>query len=97
MVTEEKAIQVIRCTNFCGLCTTGNCKQCEKLMSKEMAINALEKQIPKTPIKEDSGVNDYDFDYKCPNCGAYIDKDEHHCECGQVIDWKSVKEGDGNE
>ena len=44
MVTEEKAIQVIRCTNFCGLCTTGNCKQCEKLMSKEMAINALEKQ-----------------------------------------------------
>lgn len=52
-----------------------------------MAIEALEKQIPKNPIKVDSGVNDYDFDYKCPNCEDYVDEGEHHCECGQAIDW----------
>lgn len=52
-----------------------------------MAISALEKQIPKKPIKVDSGVYDYDFDYECPNCRGNIDEDEHHCKCGQTLDW----------
>lgn len=54
------------------------------------AIDALEKQIAKKPIKVDSGVNDYPFDYECPNCRKNVEEDEHHCECGQKLDWDEV-------
>ena len=50
-------------------------------------MQALENQIPKKPIKVDSGVHDYDYDYECPMCRENIDEDEHHCKCGQAIDW----------
>ena len=53
-----------------------------------MAINALEKQIPKKPIPVDSGVYDYKCDYECPNCRKNVDDIEHHCECGQRLDWE---------
>lgn len=43
-MVDGKAIEVIRCINFCGTCTTGNCKECEKFVAKEMAINALKRQ-----------------------------------------------------
>lgn len=46
-----------------------------------------DKQIPKNPIKVDSGVYDYDFDYECPSCGENIDEYEHHCKCGQILNW----------
>lgn len=57
-----------------------------------MAIEALEKQISKKPVwqNEDAG---YYFDTGegwvciCPTCGEYIDEYEHHCKCGQRIDW----------
>ena len=57
----------------------------------ELAISALEKQVPKVPI-----------DYKCPCCGESVFLQtragwyqvEHHlkvCEnCGQKIDWSKL-------
>ena len=57
----------------------------------ELAISALEKQVPKVPI-----------DYKCPCCGESVFLEtragwyqvEHHlkvCEiCGQKIDWSKL-------
>ena len=53
----------------------------------EECREAMERQRAKKPIKVDSGVYDYDFDYECPNCKENIDEDEHHCKCGQAIDW----------
>lgn len=53
--------------------------------------NALEKQTPKKPIKVDSGVYDYPFDYECPYCSKNVDELNHHCECGQTLDWKETK------
>lgn len=48
---------------------------------------ALARQIAKKPIQVDSGVYDYPYDYECPNCRKNVDELDHHCKCGQKIDW----------
>ena len=58
-----------------------------------MAIKALEMQIPKEPIWEGDGYAEGEMVYDtwyCPSCDAdYEDTDKHRCcpECGQAIDW----------
>ena len=53
--------------------------------ANEMAINALEKQIAKKPYKDnENGV--YEKDH-CPTCHRSLFTNDHHCECGQAIDW----------
>lgn len=55
---------------------------------RNIAISALEKQIPKKPI---SLGEDIDRDVgQCPNCKEIIDtyEDYKYCsDCGQAIDW----------
>ena len=63
----------------------------------DMAIKALEKQIPKKVINvQDCCIPEtYDYDYSianCPNCRMAFSFDEYHrplyCNgCGQLIDW----------
>lgn len=58
--------------------------------ANEMAIQALEKQIPKKPIKSENQVVRYVNTYYCPTCelgitGTNIAKWCYHC--GQKIDW----------
>ena len=61
-----------------------------------MAIEALEKQIPKTPIiweekYYDSPVPNDDWGYECPCCGNRdIDYPDHHCICGQSLVWDDI-------
>lgn len=73
--------------------------------AKQMAIKALEKQIPKKPITKTvnrgisvSGEYDIDFNYLCPHCntvvGDYETDDAFYkfCpECGQALDWNDLK------
>ena len=48
-----------------------------------MAINALEKQIPKKPKTDDRYVM-----YICPCCNDFIKVSYNCCQnCGQAIDW----------
>lgn len=77
-----------RCDN-CDLCymqgTTG-----EHLEALDMAIQALEKQIAKKPIKSDVQAIRYVNTYYCPVCqlgitGTNIAKWCYHC--GQKLDW----------
>ena len=65
---------------------------------KVLAIDALEKQIPKSPDYEGDGYADGELVYDtwvCPNCGRYYDVDfddyEYCPQCGQAIDWEGVK------
>ena len=65
---------------------------------KALAIEALEKQIPKSPDYEDDGYADGELIYDiwiCPNCGRYYDvdfDDYEYCPlCGQAIDWEGIK------
>lgn len=61
--------------------------------ANEMAIQALEKQIPKKPIKSENQVVRYVNTYYCPTCklgitGTNIAKWCYHC--GQKIYWGDV-------
>lgn len=69
--------------------TQHNGVMCEKV---EVAIEAIEKQIPKKPIK--TGVKHCYYVFYCPLCKnevgvekALYSEFEHHCICGQAIDW----------
>lgn len=90
-MTNEEAIAELK-TSYCTECSAAiennTCyeNECEIFLS----IEALEKQIPKKPIKA-KGEN---LDWLCPVCGEWVGwvdaltwEKEHHCECGQKIDW----------
>lgn len=59
------------------------------------AKEALEKQIPKKPVKKNpivyqkdkDGQDYYAYEYHCPFCDRKVLLYEHHCLCGQTISW----------
>lgn len=53
-----------------------------------LAIEALKKQIPKKPSQDSIGL--YYFP-TCPNCHKELESYDHHCECGQALDWEGVE------
>lgn len=54
-----------------------------------IAIECIEKQIPKKPNWQGDMMC---MDSYCPNCGAYLDDGENPCEeCHQLIDWSDNK------
>ena len=59
----------------------------ELLELNKIVSEALEKQIPKTPID-----NIERQCFECPTCGkvvvTYYDGKRHHCECGQSLKWE---------
>ena len=55
----------------------------------QMAISALEKQIPKETIKPDSPY----FKYACPTCGNYPISGHYCGECGQAVVYSKESEG----
>lgn len=72
----------------------------EYVVSEEatkMAVNALEKQVPKKPRKTNSyrGIFRRIYAYVCPNCGnACLEKQANERQntmfcwnCGQKLDW----------
>lgn len=77
----QEAIKTIKCnyppSNYSMLCE-----------ALDMAIDALEKQTPKTPIKSDREIR-YCEVWECPNCGfEWSSRFVDYCyKCGQQIDW----------
>ena len=76
--------------------TSGYTILCEAL---DMAVSALEKQIPKKPDLEGDGYDEngeliYDTGY-CPNCRHIFEVDydaTRHCPvCGQALDWSDTE------
>lgn len=67
-----------------------------------LAIEALEKQIPKKPVRD----NEWHFNLLCPRCNRkiadtehlwdiqrqYLEEQEFRCPCGQAIDWSDDEE-----
>ena len=70
----------------------------DRLLAWDMAIEALEKQIPEMPDYEGDGYADgepiYDT-WVCPSCCRHYEIDYDHyvyCpECGQLISWDSLE------
>ncbi len=53
------------------------------------AVEALEKQIPEKPkLDNDNGI--YETEH-CPNCNRQLFPNEHHCRCGQALDWSDTE------
>lgn len=60
---------------------------------------AWEKQIPKKVVKKKpicynktkDGQEDYVYDCHCPLCDAKLKLQEHHCPCGQALDWSDTE------
>ena len=82
-MTESEAIKEVRFNmSRIGL----NNKSAKRVSeAKNIAIQALEKQIPKKPYKDnENGI--YEKEY-CPICHRSLFPNDHHCICGQAIDW----------
>lgn len=90
-MTHKEAWEKIRdrhCTHnhYC----TDNCMQGEDCCEYAMALSAIEKQIPKKPIdKETEKPCLY-----CPSCGSELWAMDHHCKCGQALDWEEELNGE---
>ncbi len=72
----REAIEIIK-SNYP---TSGYYMLCEAL---DIAVEALEKQLPKKPIEK--GI--HFVYYKCPNCNRILPIDKNYCDCGQRLDW----------
>ena len=97
-MTYEEAISIL--TKDRALCLfkpmTGDvgplnedCRMSAEAM--KLAIETLEKQIPKKPIFEREqtspfGVDDVPY---CPNCKCSLPEVSYCEECGQAIDWEA--------
>lgn len=108
-MTNEEAIQYIKNIQFCKGCPIDmsidngeSCNVCEHREFFEIAIYALDKQIPKKPIlhvlsKYKNG-NVKKCAWKCPSCLRieYVkqrDALDTYCGfCGQKIDYEGVNE-----
>ena len=91
-MTPQEAIEIIE-SNF------RNCSIAEDQEATSMAINSLEKQIPKKPDYEGDGYDDngnllYDT-WICPCCETqyelYYDEYKFCPKCGQAIDLNMEK------
>lgn len=68
----------------------------EYAVAVEMAVDALEKQIPKKPIITED-IFKCSYKYRCPECAMYLGsrgkhsiiifKKPKYCSCGQKLDW----------
>lgn len=99
-MTNEEAITYLECGAIPSCCCNsnkrhgGNCEGEEKVVEAiNLAIKALEKQIPKKPY-------DIDTDYmtcECPECLSTlrsqddIRNSDYCCVCGQAIDWSDAE------
>ena len=83
-MTYEEAIKNINALN--AACGQKGLYDAEFESALALAILALEKQIPKKPHKDnENGV--YEKEH-CPSCHRSLFPNDHHCECGQAIDWE---------
>lgn len=84
-MTYEEAIKNINALN--AVCGQKGLYDAEFESALELAILALEKQIPKKPYKDnENGV--YEKEH-CPSCHRSLFPNDHHCECGQAINWEA--------
>nr|DAE34489.1 MAG TPA: LysW biosynthesis protein LysW [Caudoviricetes sp.] len=98
MTTKE----IIESIDYCLKCDNDRIPTTQKDL--QTIKEALEKQIPKKPLKQKFGFCDlvgfFDFRLVCPECeqpiAQYFNKKEYkprYCHnCGQALDWSEVEE-----
>ena len=98
-----QSLQVKGIYEYCNEDLCDNCDLCyaqgnagEHIESIDIAINALEKQIPKKVNLRHIRKYDGFDDGECPNCGMSVsrdcDGDDVFCpDCGQKLDWSDIE------
>lgn len=100
----NETIEIIK--NLMGAPNCYRCKyhineECEEQCTEasNMAIEALEKQIPKKAELETS-EGEYAI-FLCPNCKRifhnHVDEPQYCDKCSQAIDWSEEEEGEPND
>lgn len=106
MTNEDANKRLKACIKYGFLCR--GCEfehDCSIEKVHEIAIDALEKQIPKKPVKKKFRegylvVREVEY-YTCPVCGGQVEVEDNEgyltecypsCECGQRIDWTGIIE-----
>lgn len=85
-MTTEEAIKVIKegerdfCEIYQSECLGKTCNKCEGSIAYNMAIKALEKQIPKKPVEVRNEI-------VCPTCKTLVGSSLYCRYCGQALDW----------
>ena len=90
-MTESDAIKQLK--NILSECTESEEAVCYitdvDAPALEMAINALEKQIPKKPKTDDRYVM-----HICQCCNDFVKVSHNYCQnCGQKLDWGDEEYG----
>lgn len=92
-MTKQEAIDILRADFGINIWQTPNgYDEADFYNAYDIAIECIEKQIPKKPIpKEYNGMQGVEYTYNCPNCGVEYNKfyiGRPYCMyCGQAIDW----------
>lgn len=103
MTIDNEELEMLNNTIHCvkmgagqAVCEDCNLYECDHSVVEGLcrtALKALEKQIPKQPFIWDDRCyySPDDWGYECPCCGNRdIDYPEHHCICGQALDWSEL-------
>lgn len=78
-MTVEQAIKLLNPDTMVGEIAE------KEAVARKIAIKALEKQIPKKVcFDNENGI--YETEH-CPTCFRRLMPNEHHCRCGQALDW----------
>lgn len=88
-MTYEEAINVIKWAWNCLDGKNYNGQLEAKNIAFIMAIETLEKQIPKKPYNTEGYIDDKKVGiHYCDSCGHFVFYSDRYCnKCGQVIDW----------
>ena len=83
-MTPEEAIKLLKSSTIMNV--EINKSQLPLASAVKLAIEALEKQIPKKPLPD----NEYHLKGICPTCGVhFLDKGTKYCgNCGQRLKWE---------
>lgn len=84
-MTTQEALEIITNAILTSKCTSERDKGLAIIAQK-----ALEKQIPKKPIRSRDSVR-YALCYQCPSCGGSFSGTgiaDYCYHCGQALDWE---------
>lgn len=103
-MTYEDAINMLDKINVAAknVSDAGGFERRPITMALDLAIESLKKQIrlkadEYMPLEWCRKLDGSDrIIYSCPNCGKKLVKKEHHCRCGQSIDWSDEDEDSRN-
>lgn len=90
-MTANKAIEMIDEYLLEPNCIHKDWVECLRLCRKVLEKQMKKKPIRRNPIcyaKSKDGEELYSYDYYCPICDTQLEATEHHCVCGQALDWR---------